>query len=146
MNETTKVVKTALQPFHFSALEVVESCNDFGANMMDDFIFFDQLRHPLSVTASIVIDAAVCVKRRLDTFGKDGDMSGQITTMVGSRDRTAGSMSHDDHQWRLQMLYGVLDGAKDFIVHYVARVTDDEEVTELLVEDDFGCHTAVGAA
>ena len=58
MNETTKIRKTALQPFYFSALEDVESCNDFGANMMDDFIFFDQLCHPFGVTAGVVIDAA----------------------------------------------------------------------------------------
>ena len=61
MNETTKIRKTALQPFHFSAFEIVESRNDFGANMMDDFIFFDQSCHPYGVTASIVIDAATRV-------------------------------------------------------------------------------------
>ena len=69
MNETTKIVKTGLQPFHFSALEVVKSRNDFGANMMDDFIFFDQLRHPFGMLLRIVIDAAARVDGRLDAFG-----------------------------------------------------------------------------
>ena len=35
---------------------------------------------------------------------------------------------------------------KDFLIHNVARVTDDKEVAEFLVEDDFRCHTAIGAA
>ena len=61
MNETTKIVKTALQPFHFSALKIVESRNNFGANMMDDFIFFDQLRHPSGMAAGVVVDAATLV-------------------------------------------------------------------------------------
>ena len=61
MNETTKIVKTALQPFHFSAFEIVESRNDFGANMMDDFVFFDQLCHPFGVTPCVVVDAATRV-------------------------------------------------------------------------------------
>ena len=61
MNEATKIVKTSLQPFHFSVLEVVEGRNDFGTNMMDDFIFFDQLCHPFGVTAGVVIDAATRV-------------------------------------------------------------------------------------
>ena len=61
MNETTKIVKTALQPFHFSAFEIVESRNDFGANMMDDFIFFYQLCHSFGVTPCVVIDAATRV-------------------------------------------------------------------------------------
>ena len=68
MNWTTKVVKTALQPFHFSTLEVIESRNDFGANMMDDFIFFDQLRHSLGMTAGVVIDAAIHADGRFDAF------------------------------------------------------------------------------
>ena len=61
MNETTKIVKTALQPFHFSAFEIVESRNDFGTNMMDDFIFFYQLYHPFGVTPCVVVDAATRV-------------------------------------------------------------------------------------
>ena len=69
MNETTKIRKTALQPFHFSALEVVESRNDFGANMMDDFIFFNQLCHLSGMSFRIVVDAAVCFNRRFDAFG-----------------------------------------------------------------------------
>ena len=61
MNETTKIVKTALQPFHFSALEVVKSRNDFGANMMDDFIIFNQFCHPFGMLLRIIIDAATRV-------------------------------------------------------------------------------------
>lgn len=58
MNETAKIRKTSLQPFHFSALKIVESRNDFSANMMYDFIFFNQLRHPFGMSLRIVIDAA----------------------------------------------------------------------------------------
>ena len=44
------------------------------------------------------------------------------------------------------MLNGIFNGAKNFLVHYVASIADDEEVAELLVEDDLRCHAAVGAA
>ena len=64
-----KIRKTSLQPFHFSALNIVESRNDFGTNMMDDFIFFDQLCHPFDMLLRIVIDAAARVDGRLDAFG-----------------------------------------------------------------------------
>ena len=61
--------KTALQPFHFSAFEVIESRNDFCANMMDDFVFFNQLCHPSGMTAGVIVDAATRVNRRFDAFG-----------------------------------------------------------------------------
>ena len=146
MNETTKIRKTELQPFHFSALEIVESCNDFGANMMDDFIFFDQLCHPFGMMACVVIDAAARVDGRLDAFGQIKDVTRQVTALAGCRDGTTGGVSQDDHQRRLQMLNGIFNGTEHFLIHYVARVTDDKEVTKLLVEDNLGCHAAVGAA
>lgn len=73
-------------------------------------------------------------------------MAGQVTALAGCRDGTTGSVSHDDHQRRLQMLDGIFYGAKDLLVHYIACIADDEEVTKLLVEDNLGCHTAVGTA
>ena len=146
MNGTTKIVKTALQPFHLSAFEIVKSCNDFGANMMDDFIFFNQLCHPFGMSLRIVIDAAACVDGRSDAFDQIKDVSRQITALTSCSDRTAGCVSHDDHQGRLQMFDCIFYGAKDFLVHYVASIADDEEVAENLVEDDFGCHAAIGTA
>ena len=140
------IVKTSLQPFHFSAFEIIESRNDFGANMMDDFIFFNQLCHPFGMSLRIVIDAAACVDGRSDAFDQIKDVSRQIIALTSCSDRTAGCVSHDDHQGRFQMLDGIFNGAKDFLIHNVARVTDDKEVAEFLVEDDFRCHTAVGAA
>ncbi len=44
------------------------------------------------------------------------------------------------------MLDGIFYGTQHFLIHYVARIADDKEVTEFLVEDDFRCHAAVGAA
>ena len=44
------------------------------------------------------------------------------------------------------MLYGIFDGAEYMLVNDVARVADDEQISKFLVEDDFGCHTTVGAA
>ena len=44
------------------------------------------------------------------------------------------------------MLHGIFDGAEYMLVDDIAGVTDDEKVAEFLVEDDFGCHAAVGAA
>jgi hypothetical protein len=44
------------------------------------------------------------------------------------------------------MLDGIFYGTKDFLIHDVACIADDEEVAELLVEDDLRCHAAVGAA
>ena len=44
------------------------------------------------------------------------------------------------------MLDGIFYGTQHFLIHYVACVTDDKEVTEFLVKDDFRCHAAVGAA
>ena len=73
-------------------------------------------------------------------------MSRQVTALTGGRDRTTGSVSHDDHQRRLQMLNGIFNGAEHVLVHHIAGIADDKEVAEFLVEDDFGCHAAVGAA
>ena len=140
------IVKTSLQPFHFSALEIVKSRNDFGANMMDDFIFFDQLCHPFGMSLRIVIDAAACVDGRFDAFSQIKDVTRQVTALTSCSDRTAGCVSHDDHQRCSQMLDGIFNGAKDFLIHYIACIADDEEVAELLVEDDLGCHATVGAA
>ena len=44
------------------------------------------------------------------------------------------------------MFNGIFYGAEHVFVHHIASVTDDEEVAEFLVEDDFGRHAAVGTA
>ena len=44
------------------------------------------------------------------------------------------------------MLYSIFDGTENVLVNDISSVTDDEEVTESLVEDDFGDYAAVGAA
>ena len=88
MNETTKIRKTALQPFYFSAFEIVEGSNDFSANMMDDFVVFNHLCHPFGMTAGIVINAAVFVDGRFDAFGQIKDVTRQVTALAGCSDGT----------------------------------------------------------
>ena len=44
------------------------------------------------------------------------------------------------------MLHGIFNGTENVFVDDVTGIADDEEVAEFLVEDDFRCHTAVGAA
>ena len=57
MKQATKLRKTSLQPFHFSALEVVESGHHLGVHVFDDGVFLDELGHALRVTAGVVVDA-----------------------------------------------------------------------------------------
>jgi hypothetical protein len=55
-------------------------------------------------------------------------------------------VTHDDEQRRVQVFGRVLDARKDGIVGDVARDADGKQVTETLIEDDFGWHPRVGAA
>ena len=98
MDWAAKIRKTALQPFHFSALEVVERCNDFGSNVMDNFILLDQLRHPLGMASCIVINAAACADGGSDALGDVNDMARQVAALASCSDCTAAGMAHDNHQ------------------------------------------------
>ena len=77
MNETTKIRKTALQPFHFSASDVVECGHHLGVEMMDDGVALDEFGHAFRMTASIVVDAVRGVDGRLDAPGDGHDVVGQ---------------------------------------------------------------------
>ena len=77
INETTKIVKTALQPFHFSALEVVESRYHLGVQVPDDGVALYPSRHPCRMTAGIVVDAVRGVDGGLDAPGDGHDVVGQ---------------------------------------------------------------------
>ena len=55
-------------------------------------------------------------------------------------------MPHDHHQRGLQVLYGVFHAAQGEITDEVARVTDDEQLSDARVEDVFRRHPGVAAA
>ena len=65
-----------LQPFHFSASDVVESRNNFGFNVMNDGVTLDEFGHTFRMTAGVVINAVRCVDGRLDVSGDGHDVVG----------------------------------------------------------------------
>ena len=66
-----------LQPFHFSALEVVERRHHLGVRMFDDRVFLDETGHSLRVAAGVVVNAGCCVDGRPDASGNSHDVVGQ---------------------------------------------------------------------
>ena len=77
INEMTKIVKTSLQPFHFSTLEVIESRYHLGVQVLDDGVALYPFRHPSCMAAGIVIDAVRDVDGRLDAPGDGHEIVGQ---------------------------------------------------------------------
>src|SRR5216117_3915488 len=59
-------------------------------------------------------------------------------------DGTATLMAEHDNQAGAQNLDAVLDASQAFIVENVARYSNDEQISEPLIEDDFGRHTRIG--
>ena len=77
MNETTKIRKTELQPFHFSAFEIVESRYHLCVQVLDDGVALYPSRHPCRMTAGIVVDVVRGVDGGLDASGDGHDVIGQ---------------------------------------------------------------------
>src|SRR5882724_661312 len=59
-------------------------------------------------------------------------------------DGTATLMAEHDNQAGAQNLDAVLDASQAFIVENVARYSNDEQISEPLIKDDFGRHTRIG--
>src|SRR5207249_1845683 len=59
-------------------------------------------------------------------------------------DGTATLMAEHDNQAGAQNLDAVLDASQAFIVENVARYSNDEQISEPLIIDDFGRHTRIG--
>src|SRR5213080_1838264 len=54
-------------------------------------------------------------------------------------------MAEHQNQAGAQMIDRVLDAAQSFIVDHVSRHSHNKQVTEPLIEDNFGRHTRIGA-
>src|SRR5439155_22077583 len=53
-------------------------------------------------------------------------------------------MSEHDNQTGAQNIDPVLDASQAFIVEHIARYSNDEQISESFIEDDFGWHTRIG--
>src|SRR5262249_52782331 len=60
-------------------------------------------------------------------------------------DGTATLMAEHDNQAGAQTLDTVLDASQTFIVEHVACYSNDEQISESLIKDDFGWHPRIGA-
>src|SRR6266576_3487187 len=69
-------------------------------------------------------------------FGRDGFHCGV--------DGTATPMAEHDNQAGAQNLDAVLDASQAFIVEHIARYSNDEQIAEPFIKDDFGWHTRIG--
>src|SRR6476620_90184 len=59
--------------------------------------------------------------------------------------RAATLMSQHQYQAATQMIDRVFDATQTFIIHYVSRHSNDEQIAEPLVEDDLGWNARVRA-
>jgi hypothetical protein len=61
-------------------------------------------------------------------------------------DGTATLMAEHNNQAGAQNIDPVLDASQAFIVEHIARYSNDEQISEAFVKDDFGWHTRIGTA
>src|SRR6266480_1483411 len=59
-------------------------------------------------------------------------------------DRTATLMAQHENQAGTQNIDPVLDASQAFIVEHVSRYSNDEQISEAFIKDDFGWHTRIG--
>src|SRR5437773_4646225 len=59
-------------------------------------------------------------------------------------DGTATLMAQHDNKAGAQNLDAVLDASQAFIVENVARYSNDEQISEAFIKNDFGWHTRIG--
>src|SRR5436309_4158309 len=59
-------------------------------------------------------------------------------------DGTATLMAEHDNQAGAQNIDPVLDASQAFIVEHIARYSNDEQISEAFIKDDFGWHTRIG--
>src|SRR4029453_1291510 len=59
-------------------------------------------------------------------------------------DGTAALMAEHDNQAGAQNLDTVLDASQAFIIEHVACYSNDEQISEAFIENDFGWHTRIG--
>src|SRR6267143_5783071 len=59
-------------------------------------------------------------------------------------DGTATLMAEHDNQAGAQNIDPVLDASQAFIVEHIARYSNDEQISESFIKDDFGWHTRIG--
>src|SRR5215471_3435696 len=57
---------------------------------------------------------------------------------------TAILMAEHDNQARRQDIDRVLDACQTFVVEHVACYSNDEQISEAFIKDDFGWHTRIG--
>src|SRR5258705_8885513 len=57
---------------------------------------------------------------------------------------TATLMAEHDNQAGAQNIDPVLDASQAFIVEHIARYSNDEQISEAFIKDDFGWHTRIG--
>src|SRR5437660_10477632 len=61
-----------------------------------------------------------------------------------SVDGTATLMAEHDNQAGAQNIDPVLDAPQAFIVEHIARYSNNEQISEAFIKDDFGWHTRIG--
>src|SRR4029453_13438035 len=61
-----------------------------------------------------------------------------------SIDGTATLMAEHDNQACAQNVDRVLDASQAFIVEHIARYSNNEQISETFIKDDFGWHTRIG--
>src|SRR5947199_3986801 len=59
-------------------------------------------------------------------------------------DGTATLMAEHDNQAGAQNIDPVLDASQAFIVEHIARDSNDEQISEAFIKDDFGWYTRIG--
>src|SRR5436309_15884105 len=59
-------------------------------------------------------------------------------------DGTATLMAEHDNQAGAQNIHPVLDASQAFIVEHIACDSNDEQISEAFIKDDFGWHTRIG--
>src|SRR5436189_6057747 len=59
-------------------------------------------------------------------------------------DGTATLMAEHDNQTGAQNIDPVLNASQAFIVEHIARYSNDEQISEAFIKDDFGWHTRIG--
>src|SRR6058998_520190 len=53
-------------------------------------------------------------------------------------------MAEHDNQTGAQNIDPVLNASQAFIVEHIARYSNDEQISEAFIKDDFGWHTRIG--
>src|SRR6266511_1344376 len=59
-------------------------------------------------------------------------------------DGAATLMAEHDNQAGAQNIHPVLDASQAFVVEHVACYSNDEQISEAFIKDDFGWHTRIG--